>query len=450
MTSTNTPPQSSEAVSAVLSTRAPSAIGVRRYIIPVGLLLIMTLGYADRVNFSVAAPLILAEFGLTKAAFGWLSSSFNWSYLLLLIPMGALSDRIGTRLILLIFIVVWSLGAGITGMAGSLTLLFVSRLVLGVGESPINPAGNLVVREWAPASERGFFAGMLNTGALVGPAVGSVVAAQLIESFGWRASFFALGGFGVLVGILWFAIYETPERARWLGAEERTFILANREINPEPGRKAVRSMTVLSLLQTKSMWGLIITQGCAVYTNYLFLSFLPLYLVDIRGLKNIGAGWATGVTYGLAAVGSLVIVAISDRWVRRHRDNLVRARRTSLLVTLALALVLLALPWLSSTGLIITAISWVLAFAFAAIALNWALASDLVVDKGSVGRLFALITIGGNALGLAAPIVTGYLIDWTKSYSLPFIIAALLLIVGMGVTAALSRTPLQPARQAGS
>jgi ACS family glucarate transporter-like MFS transporter len=318
---------------------------------------------------------------------------------------------------------------------------------MGIGESPINPAGNLVVREWAPASERGFFAGMLNSGALVGPAVGSVVAAYLIDSLGWRASFFTLGGFGILVGVVWYAIYAAPEKAKWLGEEEKSFILANREINPEVDGKTAKSMTVVSLLKTRTMWGLIITQGCAVYTNYLFLSFLPLYLVDIRGLKDIGAGWATGVTYGLAAVGSLVIVAISDRWVGNHKsDQAIKARRASLIVVMLLALLLLVLPLVSNTAMIIALISWVLAFAFAAISLNWALASDLVIDKGSVGRLFALITVGGNVLGLVAPIVTGYLIDWTGSYSLPFVIAGVLLLIGAAASALLSRDPLQPVK----
>lgn len=421
-------------------------VGRRRYVIAVGLLVIVTLGYIDRVNVSVAAPYIKDVFGLSNGEFGIVSSAFNWTYAILLVPLGAVADKVGTRILLPAAIVVWSLGAGLTGAAVGLTSLLLVRLLMGVGESPVYPAGNLVVREWAPIRERGFFTGMLNAGSLVGPAVGAVVAAYLVTSIGWRESFFILGGAGVLVGLVWFGIYRSPETSRWLGGNERDHIVAMRETSAAAARVP---MTLLSLLRTKSIWGLMITQGCAVYVNYLFLSFLPLYLVDTRGLAELGAGWVTGVTYGIAAVGSLVVASISDRRLR-GKDVLSGARRGSVITTLILTLPLLALPWVTSVVLIVVLISWVLVFVFSAITLNFALAGDLTVDKSSGGRVFALVTLGGNLFGLLAPILTGYLTDWTGSYTWPFIVAVAFLLVGALATARLSRVPLQPAPTAGS
>jgi ACS family glucarate transporter-like MFS transporter len=76
--------------------------------------------------------------------------------------------------------------------------------------------------------------------------------------------------------------------------------------------------------------------------------------------------------------------------------------------------------------------------------LNWTLASDLIVDKPSSGRVFALTGVGGNLFGLAAPIVTGFLVDATGSYVVPFVVCGALLVVGAIATMTLSRRPIQP------
>lgn len=65
----------------------------RRYFVAVMLLLMVTLGYVDRVNMSVAAPLLAEELGLSPAALGLLFSVFLWSYTALLVPVGWLTNR---------------------------------------------------------------------------------------------------------------------------------------------------------------------------------------------------------------------------------------------------------------------------------------------------------------------------------------------------------------------
>ncbi len=430
-----------------LSAAIADSAGKRRYWIAIGLLLVLTLGYTDRVNFSVAGPHLLREFSLSRGEFGIVTSAFNWTYVLCLIPVGMILDKVGTRILLPCAIITWSVGAGLTGLATGFSTLIMARMLLGIGESPVYPGGNLVVREWAPATERGFFTGMLNAGVVVGPATGAIVSAYLIDVYGWQASFFILGGVGIVVALIWYLIYETPENAKWLSDGERKFILDRRDVASAADRRSGhQAMNIRSLLKTKTMWGLIVTNGCSVYTNYLFLSFLPLYLVDSRGMKDLGAGWVTGITYAAGAIGSLVVVAISDWRLRQKKEVAARhqVRRKSLIAAQLLGLPLLLLPLASSTTMIIVMISWVLAFAFATAALNFTLASDLTVDKASAGRMFSLVTIGGNLFGLVSPIVTGFLVDWTKSYNLPFIVAGALLLVGVCATSLLSREVMQP------
>jgi len=432
-------PQEAAAANGVTTTQ----MGRRRYVIAFALLLLAMLSYIDRINISVAAPAILKEFDLSTGQLGLALSAFFWTYTLLLIPFAWLSDRYGTRLIIPIGIVVWSMGAAATGFAGGLVTLLIARLLLGVGESPVFPAGNLVVREWAPAKERGRFTAIFNAGSLIGPAVGAVLAGYLVISFGWRASFIILAVLGFLGAAVWLLVYRTPEQASWISTSERDSILTGREAS-EDGRGDRSPMSIRALLRMTTTWGLMITQGCAVYTQYLFLSFLPLYLVNQRGLKVFGAGYMTGIIYGIAVLGSVAVAYVSDKVLRSaqvsHGD-----RRKVVVCTLVLGVVLLAVPYVNSIPAVVVLVAWTLTMITAAITLNFALAGDLTVDKSSAGRVFGLVTLGGNIFGLTAPIVTGYLVEGTKSYAVPFAVAALLLLVGALVSWFMVRRPLQRA-----
>lgn len=419
--------------------------GRRRYVIAFALLLLAMLSYIDRINISVAAPAIQTEFDLSTGQLGLAFSAFFWTYALLLVPFAWLADRYGTRLIIPIGIVVWSMGAAATGFAGGFVTLLLARLLLGVGESPVFPTGNLVVREWAPAKERGTFTAIFNAGSLIGPAVGAALAGYLVVSFGWRASFVILAVVGLLGAVVWLVVYRTPEGASWISKGEREAILTGREAE-EDGRGDLSPvpMSIRALLRTSTIWGLMITQGCTVYTQYLFLSFLPLYLVDQRGLEIFGAGYITGIIYGIAVLGSVAVAYVSDRVLRSaevsHGD-----RRKVVVCTLGLGVVLLAVPYVNSIAAVVVLVAWTLTMITAAITLNFALAGDLTVDRSSAGRVFGLVTLGGNLFGLTAPIVTGYLVEGTNSYSVPFIVAAVLLLVGALVSWFMVRRPLQPA-----
>jgi ACS family glucarate transporter-like MFS transporter len=161
-------------------------------------------------------------------------------------------------------------------MVGSFSALIGARLLLGVGESASYPVGTRIVREWAPRKERGVFSAVFNAGGTLGPAIGMLVAAALIAAFDWRVSFVLLGVLTLAWTLVWFAAYRSPERAPWLGEAERERVLTERE----PERVgAVHPMSLPRLLAQPTMWGLLLTQGCQVYSLYLFLTWLPTYLM---------------------------------------------------------------------------------------------------------------------------------------------------------------------------
>jgi ACS family glucarate transporter-like MFS transporter len=346
-----------------------------------------------------------------------------------------------------IFIVVWSIAAGLTGFATGFAFLLVFRMLLGIGESPVTTAGQVVIREWTPEPERGTVSSMFTSGSLFGPAIGAVVAAILIRNTGWRASFLIIGAFGIVIGVAWYLVYSAPERSRWLPKAEREYVVASRETHAGIAPEKMQQMGVLKLLAVPSVWGCAIAMGTLVYTGYLFLTFLPLYLVQVQGFEGYGAGWVTGVTYGVATLGCLTVGFVADRAARRATEaQRGSIRRRTLTIAMVASVPLLLLPLINATWLIVVVVCWVLSFNFAAISLIFTLASDLTVDKRAIGRTTALITIGGNTFGLAAPIVTGYVVDATGSYTVPFLIAGGLAVVGAVLVTVLARRPLQTAK----
>ena len=221
-----------------------------------------TINYIDRVNISVAEPEIARQFGLGPEAMGIVFSCFFscffYSYTLLVLPMGLLTDRFGARFVMSAAMVIWALGSLATGSASSFALLIAARLLLGVGESSSYPSCNRIIREWAPRGERATMVSIFNSGAVAGPAIGILATAALISHFDWRTSFYIAAGLTFLFTLFWMVFYRSPEQARWLHPTERDHILAERDA---PRAEAVHAMPFRALLQQRVMWGLPLTQG---------------------------------------------------------------------------------------------------------------------------------------------------------------------------------------------
>src|ERR1700744_3698309 len=386
-----------------------SAVGIqKRYLVYIGLFVLMFINYLDRVNLSVAAKSISETYQLSPIDMGYIFSEFLWTYLICLIPMGLLADRFGGRAITYATLGLWSLAGIWTGAATSYGSLFASRLILGVGESASYPAGGKIIREWSPASERGVASAFLNSGAHAGLCVGSVVVGALILQFGWRQSFYITGALGMALALAWFAFYRRPEQASWLSPAERELILGSRgETSQRLSANMTQSDALKALLKSPSMWSLALTQGCAGYTLYLFMTWLPSYLAATRGMDVLKTGLFSAIPYGAAAILGLAIGWFSDRLLKGSRVSNA-GRRKLIAVLLLLSAVILVTPFVESIWLIEALISLSMAGVATAMAMNIPLPADLRTDGSCNGVPTSLLIMGGNLAGTAALRITGY------------------------------------------
>ncbi|HET6501411.1 MAG TPA: MFS transporter [Amycolatopsis sp.] len=417
----------------------------KRYLVYGGMFVLMLVSYVDRINLSIAAKPIANAYGLSTIAVGYLLSAYLWTYLVFLIPLGFAVDRWGARRVTAASMVLWSAGGALTGVAGGFASMLGSRMVLGAGEAAGYPAGGRVIREWAPRSERGLAAAWLNGGAYAGPAIGAVVVGWVVTQFGWQQSFLVTGAVGLVIAALWYVLYRGPERAGWISGTERELILRERDDAPVQGsgrEKARASLRVL--LRSKTMWGLLLTQGCAGYTLYLFMSWLPTYLASSRGLDVLKSSAFTAVPYAAAAVLGLALGKASDAFLRRsHLAS--GGRRKIIAVCTLLSAVILAAPFVTATWLLLALFSVSLTCVSTAMAMNIALTNDLLTDGSRSGVAVSVLIFGGNTFGLLAPIVTGYAVAATSSFSTAFGIAGLLLLIGTTLILTMTRRPIDTA-----
>lgn len=398
-----------------------------------------TINYIDRVVLSVSAPQIVKDFGISTIELGYLFSAFLWSYLIFVLPWGVFVDRAGTRVSTASGMTIWSIATLLTGMSWSFNAAFFTRLLMGFGEASTYPAGARTIREWMPAGERGLATTIFNCGGYAGPALGSILMGFIVSAYGWRAGFFAAGLLGFVWLVAWLLYYRQPETATFIGEEERRKILAERGGDTIPGTAA----PVLALLRCRSVWGTFVTQGCAVYTVYLFLTWLPTYLQATRGLTILKSGFYTAVPYAVAVPGTILIGWLSDRLLRGAPVESGR-RRTLVAIMMLCSSGILLTPWITDTALILAVFSISLTSIGSAVGLNIALLNDLLRNPANIGRANGILVTGGNLFGVAAPIVTGYVVSGTGNYDYAFLTAGVLLLVGASVCLIFTRDPIAP------
>jgi ACS family glucarate transporter-like MFS transporter len=189
------------------------------------------------------------------------------------------------------------------------------------------------------------------------------------------------------------------------------------------------------------MWGLAISQGCAVYTVYLYLSWLPDYLQTVRGLSIMKSGVFTSVPFFVGAAVIILTNWIGDKILTptTMREG---TRRIVVVACLAFSALGMAIPYVDSLTLVIVLTIFPISFGGTATATNAALCNDLLRSQADSGRAFAFMVLGGNVFGLLAPIVTGYIVQATGSFSSAFVLAGALSLIGAVVSFTLTRHTL--------
>ena len=387
------------------------------------------INYFDRVSLSVAAPQLEREFALTAVHLGWLLSGFFWSYALLQIPVGMILDRYGVTAVNRASTFLWSVTCAATAFAGGFGTVFAARLGLGIAEAPGFPASSKATGYWFPRQERALATAIFDAAAKFSNVIGVPLVALVVVNYGWRWGF----GFTAILSFLYFlafyVFYRDPSRHPKLAAEEREYIRAG-GATPE-GPSASGEFAMLGyLLRNMKVWGLTIGFSAYGYSFYLFLTWLPDYLVKTMHMDILKSAEFTAIPWGFATIADLAVGGwLIDHLVRRGYDDTL-VRKTVLVGGMVLGLAVIGAPFTTDPRWAVVWISIALSGLAAAAPVGWSIPS-LIAPRGGTATIGGVMNFFNNLMGVVAPIATGYIVAATQSFSAAFIAAAIVLVIGI-------------------
>jgi sugar phosphate permease len=391
--------------------------------------------YLDRVNISTAAPLISKEFGFDKITMGVIFSAFVWAYAMFQVPGGWLSDRLGARGVLAGIVTYWSAMTAATAAAFSSVSFIAVRFLFGVGEAGAFPGATRAMQLWYPQSERGLVQGVTHSASRLGAAIAPPLVVAIMTQLGWRAVFLICGGGGLLWSLWWALTYRNfPEDHGLVNRAELERIRGvndKGEINPPPAAKQTNVPWGV-LLRSPNMWAIMAAYFTYVYCLWIFLSWLPSYLVEFRHFTLLKVGIYASLPLWAGVIGDTAGGFATD-YLLKVTGSAKFGRRVVAIVGLLGCAIFIVPAALTDDAL--TAVYCLTASMFfleCTIGPSWAVPMD-TGGKYS-GTVSGMMNMAGNIGGAISPIVFGALVQ-IGNWQAPFIVAAALLVVGAAVWA---------------
>jgi len=379
----------------------------RRRIVALGAALAF-LSFLDRAAISQAAPLISKDLHLNVAEMGLVFSAFGITYAACEIPSGWLCDRFGVRYLLTRVVLLWSLFTAVTGMAWNVSSLMVTRLLFGAGESGCFPGLARMFRLSLPPDERNSAEGIKAASARWGAAITPSLMVFLFAYMTWRKVFLVFGALGIVWAAVFFFWYKDP---------------------PATVPAPVSGVSWEKVIRSPSVWLLGIQWFCHYYGFYFYITWLPLYLYQVRGLDLRHGSLAAGLPLFSAGLGSLL-----SGWtltaITRRTGSTTKGRKLLAYLSYGGAAALLFLfTGISNPGIAIAVMSL---SSFAAEFSGpgaWTTAMD--IGGPNVGAVSGFMNTLGQLGGSVAPAVTGFLLAASgNAWNLAFYCSALIYASG--------------------
>lgn len=279
-----------------------------------GLLLLLAMVFADnfvgRQILAVMIEPIKSEFGVSDTAMGLISGlAFAAVYAVMGLPAGRLVDRMPRTRLLAMSCLLWAGATMACGLAEGFWVLAIARMLVAVSESPTTSASLSVIADLYPPQRRSFAISCFTSAPTFSSIIGLSIGAWVVEHYGWRSGFIALGAPALLFSALLAFVVRDPQRGRW--------DLTPHAHTPSPllGMRA----EVQELWASPAYRCLILAGGMTTLSSYAVGMWNTSFLMRSHGLSLQHAGLLAGVICGISAgIGGLFSGWLSDRLCRRH------------------------------------------------------------------------------------------------------------------------------------
>jgi sugar phosphate permease len=341
-----------------------------------------------------------------------------------------MGDRFGPRSVLATIVAYWSLMTALTARAVGFVSFTILRFLFGIGEAGAFPTATRAMQLWHPREERGFVQGITHSASRFGAAIAPPISVALIVSYGWRSIFYVFGIIGFAWSVLWYLSYRNmPEVHAWVSKAELAYIRGTDENGNINQLNLKKKPTVPwgALLRSPNMWAIMCAYFTYVYCLWIFLSWLPSYLVDYRGFTIIKMGYYASMPLFAGVIGDTVGGWATDYlMVKTGKTNFSR-RIVAIIGQLGCVAFIVPAALTSSPYTAIYCLTASMFFLECIIGPSWAVPMDVGGEYS--GTVSGMMNMAGNIGGALSPTVFGILVQF-GSWIAPFIVAACLLIFG--------------------
>lgn len=382
------------------------------------IILLVVINYVDRSAIAYAIGPMSESLNISPSQWGLIGSAFSVGYLLVAFLSGPLVDYFGPKKVLVVSIVVWSVASLFTALAASFAIVFIARVLLGVGEGPGFPAASRAASRWMPKVEQGFVLSLIGGVGVAGSIlISGPLVTQLIPFLGWRITFLVLGAIGLVWAVAWVLFFKDEPTVRGgLNAAELSYI---HEGKSEEEKSALKTkIEPMKIFTNKPLLAIAFGFFAWGYVFWGLLYWLPGYLSQTYHLniKSVGLfsviPWAAGVMGAL--IGGLVLKRLSAASTRLYPRCAVMA-----VCVLFAGLCMIPVFLMHSLGIALTFISLGVGFGFVTAGFWWV--GSIETSPDQPGFAAGLVDASFAASGIVAPIVMGYVVEHTGSFNGGFV-----------------------------
>src|SRR5258708_3289037 len=401
----------------------------RRWTIGVLLGAGVLVNYFDRISLSVAAPQLQHDFGLSPGEIGLLFSAFFWSYSLFQLPGGIVLDRFGIKTVGRWGAFLWALASGVTALASGYAGIFAARLLLGIAEAPGMIGNQKATGYWFPRNERSRSTAIFDSAAKFSNVIGVPLVAFFIVRFGWRWGFGITAILSLAYFVAYWIIYRDPSNDTRLGKAEHDYILAG-GATPEGLPPAGQVMMLGYVLRNRKVWAHTIGYSAYGYSFYLFLTWLPGYMVQTLHMSILKSAAFSTIPWIFASLADLLIGGfLVDHLIARGYDD-TKVRKAVIVAGMTAGLAVFGATFTTDAVWAVTWITIALSGLSAAAPVASSIVS-LISPRGGTATIGGLVNLVNNLMGVAAPVITGFIVGITHSFSGAFLVAGIVLVVGI-------------------
>ncbi|HEY4395749.1 MAG TPA: MFS transporter [Polyangia bacterium] len=403
-----------------------------RWLVCLLLFLATTINYVDRQILALVKPILDDQLGWTNAEYGRVNAAFQGAYALGLLFFGFFVDRVGTKIGYALSIAGWSLSAIAHSLVGGVGGFLRARVALGFSEGGNFPSAVKAVAVWFPRRERAFATALFNSGANVGAVVAPAVVPFIALTWDWRAAFVAAGCAGLLWLVLWLPLYDGPEKAGRLTADDLARIR-----DDEQTADAGAPIGWRALLRQRRAWSFIAGKALTDPVWWFFLIWLPDFFKKTRHLDIKGSRVYLVSIYGIVTVLSIAGGWLAGALVRRGLTP-TRARKVTMLVCALAVVPIIAVTHVGTwTAVVLIGVAGSAHQAWSA---NLFTTVSDMFPKRAVATLVGVGGMAGSITGIAFPIVVGTLLDRfqaagnvTAGYAILFLVCGLAYLLAFAV-----------------